>query len=191
MTESKGRIIILSGPSGVGKGTVIKELLSRDPNIFPSVSATTRSPREGEIEGVSYYFLSKEKFEEKIARGEMLEYACYSGNYYGTPADKVQEKLDEGMDVLLEIEVQGAQKVMAARKDAISIFLLPPSREELERRLVGRSTENPEDIRKRMEASEYEISLAGLYGHQVVNHTVEQAAADIEAVLNAGRSSAD
>ena len=113
--KNKGRIVIVSGPSGVGKGTVLKELLARNPRIFPSVSATTRSPREGEKEGINYYFLSKGEFEAKIARGEMLEYASYSGNYYGTPADKVQEKLDLGIDVLLEIEVQGAKKVMDAR----------------------------------------------------------------------------
>lgn len=181
--EGKGRIVIVSGPSGVGKGTVLKELLARCPRIFPSVSATTRSPREGEAEGVNYYFLSREEFEAKIARGEMLEYASYSGNYYGTPADKVQEKLDQGMDVLLEIEVQGAKKVMDARRDVISIFLLPPSREELERRLVGRGTEDAETIRRRLEASEQEMAMAGMYQHQVVNHTVEQAAAEIEEIL--------
>lgn len=179
----KGRLIILSGPSGVGKGTVLNLLLSRNPQIFPSVSATTRQPRDGEKDGVNYYFLSREEFEAKIAKGDMLEYASYNGNYYGTPADKVQEKLDAGMDVLLEIEVQGAQKVMSVRKDVISIFVLPPSQEELKRRLVGRKTEDEATIRKRLEASVFELSKAGLYQYQIVNHTVEQAASEIEAVL--------
>ncbi len=182
----QGRIIILSGPSGVGKGTVLKELLSRNPRIFPSVSATTRKPREGEIDGIHYYFLSKEEFERKIAKGEMLEYACYNGNFYGTPADKVQEKLDAGMDVMLEIEVQGARKVMDSRKDVISIFILPPSREELERRLVGRGTEDAQTIRGRLKTAELEMEQAGLYQYKVVNNTVDQAAAEIEAILSSG-----
>lgn len=183
----KGRLIILSGPSGVGKGTVLHLLLSRNPQIFPSVSATTRQPREGEKDGVNYYFLSREEFEAKIARGEMLEYASYNGNYYGTPADRVQEKLDAGMDVLLEIEVQGAQKVMSIRKDIISIFLLPPSQEELKRRLIGRNTEDEATIQKRLETSIFELSKAELYQYQIVNHTVEQAASEIEAVLYGNR----
>ena len=187
MTENqkKGRLIILSGPSGVGKGTVLNLLLSRNPRIFSSVSATTRQPREGEIDGVNYYFLTREEFEAKIDRGEMLEYASYNGNYYGTPADKVQEKLDAGMDVVLEIEVQGAQKVMAARKDVISIFILPPSREELKRRLVGRNTEDEETIRRRLGTAVFELEKAPLYQYQIVNNTVEQAVADVEAILNA------
>ena len=179
----KGRIIIISGPSGVGKGTVLKELMDQNPNIHYSVSATTRAPREGEVDGISYHFMTRDEFEGLIRDGKMLEYAQYNGNYYGTPGNKVQEELDAGYDVVLEIEVQGAQKVMESREDVVSIFILPPSREELERRLIGRATEDEETIRKRLATSVYELSLADRYQYRVINDQVSRAVKEIEDIL--------
>ncbi|MBR4308750.1 MAG: guanylate kinase, partial [Oscillospiraceae bacterium] len=146
----KGRILIVSGPSGVGKGTVLKELMKRHPNLRFSVSATTRAPRPGEIDGVHYRFLDKACFEDMIQRDALLEYAGYAGNYYGTPLEPVEEALEQGVSVILEIEVQGALKVMERRKDAISIFIGPPSYEELRRRLYGRGDTAPEVAEKRL-----------------------------------------
>lgn len=145
---NKGRIIIIAGPSGVGKGTVISRLLGLDGRYVLSVSATTRAPRPGERDGVNYYFMTRDEFAHKISAGEMLEYAEYVGNLYGTPRDMVREKTAQGYDVILEIEVDGARQVLKKTPDAIAIFLLPPSAEELAQRLCGRGTE-AEHVRKR------------------------------------------
>ena len=180
---NKGTLFVLTGPSGVGKGTVRKLMARERLNLFTSISATTRAPREGEQEGVHYYVLTKEQFEQKIREEAFLEYAQFADNSYGTLRAPVEEHLNKGENVLLEIEVQGAQKVMKARSDVISIFILPPSREELERRLVGRGTEDAETIRKRLEASVYELSLADHYQYRVVNDEVSRAVKEIEAIL--------
>ncbi len=183
--KNSGLLVILSGPSGCGKGTVIKELLRRNPNVFLSVSATTRLPREGEQDGIHYHFITKDRFESLIAEEGMLEYASYCDNYYGTPKAAVEEKLCAGKDVILEIEVQGALQVMNKRPDAVSIFILPPSAKELEHRLVGRNTEDRDTIDKRLAKAWDEITYASRYDYAVVNDDLMEAVQEIEAVLMA------
>ena len=141
----KGLLIVVSGPSGVGKGTIMRQIDSENDNMFYSISATTRQPRAGEVDGVHYLFITHEDFKQRISETRMLEYAEYCGNYYGTPLDIIEKQLSEGHEVVLEIEVQGAKQVMEKRPDAITIFMIPPSFEELESRIRGRRSE-PEDI---------------------------------------------
>ena len=179
----QGKILIVSGPSGVGKGTVLKALMAKYPNMRFSVSATTRTIRPGEVDGVHYRFMTKAQFEELIARDALLEYASYADNYYGTPAEPVQEGMDRGEIVILEIEVQGALQVMARRKDAISIFIAPPSYEELRNRLTGRGDTAPEVAEKRLKIALEECSHAHEYKYTVVNNTVEEAVREVEAIL--------
>ncbi len=181
----QGRIIIVSGPSGVGKGTVLRNVMSGDPTLRFSVSATTRTVRPGEVNGVHYYFMDRPRFEEMIACGKLLEYASYAGNYYGTPAEPVDAALAQGISVVLEIEVQGAMQVMRARPDAISVFVLPPSFEELERRLIGRGDTAPESIEKRLAAAHEECRMAKHYQYMICNDTVAQAAARLRAIITA------
>lgn len=184
--KEKGLLIVLSGPSGVGKGTVRQAIFSRDDNKFVySISATTRKPREGEVHGVDYFFLSREEFEQKIQEGKFLEYAEYVGNYYGTPLDFVEKTLESGKDVLLEIEVQGAKQVREKMPDGIFIFLMPPSLEELEKRIIGRGTETIETIQNRMETARKEIELMSLYDYIVENDTIENAVERIQAIVTA------
>ncbi len=181
---SRGKIIILSGPSGVGKGTIVKELLRLFPNLTLSVSATTRAPREGERDGREYYFITKDDFEGRIARGEMLEHARYVDNYYGTPADAVNKQLSQGKGVILEIEVQGAKQVMSQVEDVVSIFILPPDRQALIDRLHGRGTEAEDVIQKRVAMALSELDTADKYRYQVVNDDLDNAIADVIAILN-------
>ena len=182
---NKGLLVVISGPSGVGKGTVIAELVKRGAAL--SVSATTRAPRPGEIDGVHYSFVSEDRFREMIDRGEFLEYAQYVGCSYGTPAAQADEKLERGIDVILDIETVGAMNVQAKRPDAVLIYLAPPSLEELERRLRGRGTETEEKIRSRLQKGREELQLASRYDYIVTNDTVEEAADAIGTILAAER----
>ena len=159
----QGRIIIVSGPSGVGKGTVLREVMGGDPSLRFSVSATTRPMRPEDTEGVSYYFVDKARFEQMIAEGELLEYAVYADNYYGTPVRPVENALAQGINVVLEIEVKGALQVMEKRPDAISVFIAPPSYAELRRRLIGRGDTAPEVMEQRLEIALEECKQAPRY----------------------------
>lgn len=183
--KQRGQLIVLSGPSGVGKSTVIAELLSERPDMYFSVSFTTRGPRVGEADGVNYYFVSKETFEDMISRDEFLEYAQYVDNYYGTSLKLIQEKLEAGTDVLLDIEVQGAAKVREKCPDAVLIFIVPPSFEELSRRLHGRHTDGEEVIQGRLQKAREEWKEIPNYDYLVVNDKVPQAAGEIMAILTA------
>lgn len=179
----KGLLIVVSGPSGTGKGTVCGELLDSTPELAYSISATTRAPRAGEVDGKNYYFLTKERFEELIAEGGFLEYANVYGNYYGTPLVKIQERLAEGDDILLEIDTQGALEVMKKCPDGLFIFLLPPSLGELERRIRGRGSETEESLKKRLGNAKAEIAVGEKYKYVVVNDTVKKAVARIKSII--------
>ena len=182
--SERGLVIVLSGPSGVGKGTVRKAIFERDDNEFEySVSMTTRPMRKGEVDGVDYYFRTKEEFEAMIEAGEMLEYAEYVGNYYGTPLTYVNKTLDEGKDVFLEIEVQGAQQVKEKVPDGVFIFLTPPDLAELKARIVGRGTDSPEVIEERMRVARQEIEMMALYDYAVVNDQVQHAVDRIKDII--------
>lgn len=181
----KGLLVVLSAPSGGGKGTVLGELLRQDENLRLSVSATTRQPRQGEEHGKQYYFIGREEFEALIREGKMLEYARYVDNYYGTPRGPVEEWRDQGRDVVLEIEVQGGAQVKKLVPDCVSVFLTPPSMEVLEQRLRGRGTEDEATVRKRLETAREELSHAAEYDYLVVNDRLEDAVADVRAILQA------
>lgn len=184
MTE-RGLLIVLSGPSGVGKGTVRKAIFEGDDHQFEySVSMTTRQKREGEVEGVDYFFRTREEFEELIKKGEMLEYAEYVGNYYGTPLRYVEDTLNSGKDVFLEIEVQGAMHIKEKCPDAVFIFLTPPSLEELRQRIEGRGTDEPKIIDERMKVAVEEIQMMKNYDYAVINDEVPLAVKRIKDIIS-------
>lgn len=183
----KGNLYVVSAPSGAGKGTVLNRLLQLDSSIALSISATTRAPRDGEINGVSYYFLSKAEFEAKIENDALLEYAEYAGNYYGTPIDYITEKTNQGIDIILEIEVVGASLVKAKCPEATLVFITPPSYEELEKRLVNRGTEDMETIKKRLEIAKIEMNEKDKFDYIVVNDKVDETSNNILNIIKKGR----
>ena len=189
MNKHKGRLVLYTGCSGVGKGTIMKRLLERDPNIRLSVSNTTRAPREGEVHGVHYNFVSREALIALADADGYIEYAEYCDNLYGTPKAQVEEMLEQGYHVFLEIEVQGGLQVMAQYPDVLSIFILPPSMEELEKRLRGRGTESEEVIRRRLEEAENEIKVAPRYRYRVVNDDLDRAVEEVLAILHGQQDS--
>jgi len=182
---SKGLLIILSGPSGAGKGTVLKRVREKLPGLQVSVSATTRLPREGEENGVHYHFISRDDFERTIDQNGLLEYACYCDNYYGTLKAPVEQWREKGLDVVLEIEVQGAVKVLKQCPDAVSVFVTPPSLQELERRLINRRTETSEAVSKRLKQARAELSRIENYQYLVINDDIETAAGQIVSIIEA------
>ena len=190
MSKNKGLLIVISGPSGAGKGTICKALLEKN-DFWISVSATTRTPRNGEINGESYYFLTREDFKDKIAKNDFLEYAEVYGNLYGTPRSSVMEKLEDGKDVILEIDIQGALKVKEAYDEGVFIFILPPSMEELKRRIENRGSETPESLMTRFKSAYKEINYVSKYNYAVVNDELCHAVEKIESILVAERCRVD
>ncbi|MBR7024634.1 MAG: guanylate kinase [Selenomonadaceae bacterium] len=184
---ARGLLIVISGASGTGKGTVCKKLLNDLPAVSYSVSATTRTPRPGEVDGKEYYFLKVDEFKTWIAEEKFLEYAEVYGNFYGTPLNKIEERLNRGEDILLEIDVQGALNVKKKCPEGIYIFLLPPSLEELKNRIEGRGTESPESLARRLKNAVAEIKIGLQYDYVVVNDTIDDAAARIKSILSAER----
>jgi guanylate kinase len=174
---------VITGPSGVGKGTLIRGLLARAPELGLSVSATTRAPRPGEEDGVDYHFLTPDEFEARVNTGDFVEHAEYSGNRYGTLRSELERRLAEGEGVVLEIEVQGARQVRAAMPDAVAVFIAPPSREALRARLVGRGTDSAEQVEARLRTAERELEAQPEFGHVVVNDRLEQATEDLIRVV--------
>ena len=182
---TKGKTFIVSGPSGVGKSTVLHALLERRKNLYFSVSATTRDPRPGELDGIHYHFMDVESFRKWIAMDQFLEYAEYVGNFYGTPKRFVDEAMDQGRDVILDIEVQGAIQVTSKRPDTVRIFIAPPSWAELERRLTERGTDSQDKIQKRLLRAKVEFQTAHTYDYFVINDTVENAVKELDAIMTA------
>lgn len=190
-TKKQGLLIVLSGPSGSGKNTVCDMAKEVMPNIWESVSMTSRKPRKGEVDGKDYYFVSEEEFEKNIEEGKMLEHAKFAGNYYGTPRESVQKQLDAGKDVLLVIEIQGALQIKEKIPQALFVFLLPPSMKELKRRLRMRKTETEEKLMERFETAYKKINELPKYNYVIVNDKADEAARKLEAIINAEKCRVD
>ena len=184
-TKNKGTLFVVSGPAGAGKGTICKEFIDKHKSAFLSVSATTRSPRPGEINGENYFFISKNEFEDMIKNDGLLEYACFCDNYYGTPKKAVEQRLMQGDDIILEIEVQGAMQIKEKLPHAVLVFIIPPTFEILRSRLEGRGTETPDVIEKRLARAKEEILLAGNYDYIIINDTVKNAVNHFCAIADA------
>ena len=184
MTNNKGLLIILSAPSGCGKDTVFKAIKDLRNDVVESISATTRKPRDGEVEGVNYYFKSESDFQLMVVNDELLEYARYNNCYYGTPVSEVEKAINDGKICFLIIDVQGAQSILKVRPDAISIFLLPPSLDVLEKRLINRSTNDSEDVKNRMKIAQREIDMAPLYKYIIVNDDLNECVNNINDIIN-------
>ncbi len=190
-TKKRGTLIVLSGPSGVGKGTIAKELI-KNKNFWLSISATTRSPRGTEQDGLEYFFLTKEEFETKIDNGDFLEYAIvHNNNYYGTPKDKIEEKLNEGLDVILEIDIQGALSINNKIKDSLFIFIMPPSMQILKERLIARNTEDEEKVLARFKTAYKEINEVKKYNYVVINDILEDAINKVNSIITAEKCRVD
>ena len=188
MLNRKGLLLVVSGPSGAGKGTICKALLNKNDQIKLSVSATTRKPRNGEVHGVNYFFIEKEEFTKMIENGEFLEYAQIYDNFYGTPKAAIIECLEKGQDVILEIEMQGARQIKEVYPEGVFIFVLPPSLEELKSRIVGRGTETQEEIEKRFSCAFEEINQIFNYDYFIVNEDIEKSVSDVEAIICAEKN---
>ncbi|MBP3336772.1 MAG: guanylate kinase [Clostridia bacterium] len=189
MKKAKGLLVVVSGPSGAGKGTICKDFLEKNKEAFLSISATTRKPRPGEVHGTHYYFLEEDNFKQMINEGGFIEWAQFCENYYGTPKKAVTEKLESGNDVILEIEVQGAMKVKEAFPEAVLVFVLPPSMSVLRERLTGRGTETPEVIEKRLNTALWELTIAEKYDYILINDDVTAASKRLEGIIKAEKQS--
>ena len=189
--KKQGQLIVISGPSGTGKDTIVEKVLKKDKNTWLSVSATSRKIRKGEKEGVNYFYLTKEEFEERIEDGYFLEYATYADNYYGTPREEIIKKLDQGIDVILVIEIEGAKKIKELVPEALFIFIMPPSEKILLKRLSGRQTEDKEKIIKRFNLAYQEMNEVTKYNYVVVNDELDEAVSKVLAIMKAEKCRVD
>lgn len=187
MSPKRGLLVVISGPSGVGKDTIIERLRELDPNLRYSISYTTRAPRPGEVDGIHYWFVSRRQFEDLVAQGELLEHASYDANLYGTPAAPVEAARSAGHDILLKIEVQGAEQVRSRARDGLFIFIAPPTNEELVRRQELRSEKTHQDMTERRKIAEREMGYASDYDHVVINDDLERAVGEVLAIIRGAR----